>query len=64
MRPFGRPLDAGLVSVVVLLTLGVVGEGSRGARAKDPDPAERGLDVFVHAAPTAIAGDTLTLGKP
>lgn len=31
------------------------------ADAKGPDPAERGIDLFVHAVPTAMSGDAVSI---
>jgi hypothetical protein len=47
------------VGVAFVVALAALAPHSAGARP--PDPAERGLDLFVHTAKAAISGDTVAL---
>lgn len=49
------------ISWISLVAVAMSCSGFTEARAKGKDPAERGLDLFIHATPAAIAGDALSL---
>lgn len=47
--------------LLALLALAAPFSLAGAARGQGPDPAARGLDVFVHSAPTALGGDRVAL---
>lgn len=60
-RPSRLSRSRSLFGVVVLAVAASARDPESARAAKGPDPAERGLDMFVHAASSAVAGDSLAL---